>query len=72
MTDKEVKEIFNEFYRKYGQAIKELIGAINRMMSEGDGDSLMLTRQDLLTIAEIISENLVKAGDPRAAKVENN
>ena len=32
----------------------------------------MLTRQHLLTIAGIISEDVVKAGDLRAAKAENN
>jgi hypothetical protein len=42
------------------------------MAQTGDGDTLMLTRQHLLAIAEVVSENLVKAGDLLTAKSENN
>ena len=46
--------------------------AVNEMAQNGDGDTLILTRQHLLTIPGVISENLVKAGDLLAAKSENN
>ena len=73
MGNDEVKEIFEEYKAKHGAVIQMVVEAVNRMAADGDGDSLVLTHQQLLVIAEIIQGHLQKAmRDPRARKASHN
>jgi hypothetical protein len=73
MGNDEVEEIFEEYNAKHGAVIQMLVKAVNRMAADGDGDSLVLTHQQLLVIAEIIQGHLQKAmWGPRARKASDN
>jgi hypothetical protein len=73
MGNEAAKEIFDQYNAKHGAVIRMLVEAVNKMAADGDGDSLLLTHQQLLVIVEIIQGHLQKAvWDPRARKARAN
>lgn len=58
------------FHEKHGALVQSMIEAVNQMVREHDGDSLLLFRRYLETMIDMINEKM-GAGTTRKKAVEN-
>jgi hypothetical protein len=72
MSNKEAKELIEDFRSKYGELIDSLTFAVNTMIAQNDGDNLAIMLIHLDGLVRTIQRVLPPTIDARGAKARDN